>query len=170
MNLDKSIASNSTCMQNGRFFVEFYILHSADTSYNGINQRYWLQYHKASNIIMPTLALATHLIKPTDLSEQLAARHKLVPFRQLVNLTHESTYIRGPFEWTTVRGREMRDLVSLKEWNALSNHVSMFSNNLPKFNILTFYIHVDNGIHSTFCSDDIYNTISSCTNINLPLL
>ena len=156
-------------MQDGRFIVEFYILHSADDRYNGINQGYWLQYHKASDIITPTLATA-HFIKPTDISEQLAARHKLVPFRRWVNLTHESTYIHGPFEWATDRGRKTQDCVSLEEWNTLSNHVGMFSNNLPKLNIPTFSIHVDNGIHSTFCSDDIYNTISSCTNIDLPLL
>ena len=71
VNLDKSMATNPTCMQDGQFLVEFYILHSANTKYNGINQRYWLQYHKASDIITPTLATAAHLIKPTDISERL---------------------------------------------------------------------------------------------------
>jgi len=42
--------SNSTslspsCLQDGRFLVDFYTLHYSDIRYNATNQRYWLQYH-----------------------------------------------------------------------------------------------------------------------------
>ncbi len=40
-----STALSPSCLQNGRFLVEFYTLLHANVHFNAINQRYWLQYH-----------------------------------------------------------------------------------------------------------------------------
>jgi hypothetical protein len=34
-----------SCLQDGRFLVDFYICHPADSWYNAVNQCFWLQYH-----------------------------------------------------------------------------------------------------------------------------
>ena len=39
------------CLQDGRFLVEFYIPHSSDVRYNGINQQNWLQYHSSGDLL-----------------------------------------------------------------------------------------------------------------------
>jgi hypothetical protein len=42
-----------SCLQDGRFLVEFYICHPADSQYNAVNQRFWLQYHMDSKLQSP---------------------------------------------------------------------------------------------------------------------
>ena len=92
------MAHHPQCLQDGKFLANFYVAHSADERYNSLNQRYWLQYHSANDISSPSTATKPHLIRPSDTSAQYARAHGLLPFRQWVNLTHESTYIHGPFD------------------------------------------------------------------------
>ena len=146
---DDSMALYPSCLQDGRFLVEFYIQHTADTRYNAINQRYWLQYHDIADITTPTISSDTHLIRPSDTSAAYAARHKLVPYRKWINLTHEDTYIHGPFEFATIRGRKTRDRVSQSDWDVLSSHTHMFQNEIPRTDIPSYSIHVDRGVHVT---------------------
>ena len=77
-----STAMSPSCLQDGTFLVEFYILHHKDVRQNAMNQRYWLQYHPFSDITTPTSSIMTHLIRPSDTSEALAAKSHLVPFRR----------------------------------------------------------------------------------------
>ena len=114
-----SISLNPSSLQTGKFLVDFYIPHTSDARYNGINQRYWLQYHSRSDISNPHRESSTHLIRPSDTSEDFAARHQLVPFRQWINLTHQDTYIHGPFNFATVNGRRTRDRISEEDWKIL---------------------------------------------------
>ena len=152
--LEDSMSLRPTCLQDGRFLVEFYIMHTSDSRYNGINQRYWLQYHRASDITTPTLTSETHLIRPSDSSPQLAARHGLVPFRRWVTLTHESTFIHGPFDFTTIHGRKSRDRIGKSDWIELQKRQSMFDNRPPSLDLPTFSIHVDRGVHTTHSSEE----------------
>ena len=41
--LDDFMSLHPSCLQNGRFLVEFYIAHTDDVCFNGINQCFWLQ-------------------------------------------------------------------------------------------------------------------------------
>ena len=158
---EDSMAFYPSCLQDGRFLVEFYILHNADIRYNGINQRYWLQYHNASELTTPTTTTDTHLIRPSDTSEAYATRHKLVAFRQWVNLTHEAVFIHGPFDFATVKGRHSRDRVAEDDWTALRAHQDMFTNALPRHDLPTYSIHVDRGTHITFCNADITTQLTA---------
>ena len=147
-----STALSPSCLQDGRFLVEFYTLHYSDVRYNAINQRYWLQYHSPGDIHTPTSSTTTHLIRPSDTSESHAARANLVPFRRWINLTHTDTYLHGPFEFATVNGRKSRDRVAQADWDVLSrfNSNSMFVNPLPRFDLPSYSIHVDPGIHVSY--------------------
>ncbi len=99
-----STSLSPSCLQDGRFLMEFYSLHHADTWFNASNQQYWLQYHSIGNIATPTSSTTTHLIQPSDTSEAHAARHQLVPFCCWINLLHSGTLLHGPFEFTSVNG------------------------------------------------------------------
>jgi hypothetical protein len=90
------------------------------------------------------------LITPSDTSEERAAKHNLHTVRRWVNLTHADTYIHGPFDFATVRGRKTQDRVDQGCWDALATKTSMFSNALPSFTVPTYsiHIHVDRGVHA----------------------
>ena len=89
-----------------------------------------------------------HLITPSDTSKDWVKRHHLVPNQAWANLTHSDTYIHGPFEFAVVQGHKTHDQIDQDDWDALARSKSMFSNPLPHFDILTYSIHVDRGIHT----------------------
>jgi len=137
------------------FSCQFYISHPADSRYNAINTRFWLQYHTLSELQSPLSTTDTHLIWPPDTSQDYATRHKLLPFRKWVNLTHHNTFIHGPFDFATVNGRKTRDRISQPDWDVLKTHCNMFHNPLPRFDVPSYSIHVDHGAHVTFHCDAI---------------
>ena len=138
------------CTLDGWFLFEFYICHPADWRYNAVNQRYWIQFHGHEDIHHPTLSSKTHLIRPSDKSDEFALHHNLLPFRKWLNITHLDTYIHGPFEVATVRGRKTRDRISQDDWDVLRKHSYMFQNPTPSFDVPTYSIHVDRGAHVTY--------------------
>jgi hypothetical protein len=145
--LADSTAMYPSCLQDGKFLVEFYILHHEDVRQNATNQRYWLQYHPFSDITTPTSSIMTHMIRPSDTSEALAAKSHLVPFRRWLNLSHSDTYLHGPFDFATINGRRTRDRIAKADWDILSTHASQFSNSLPRFDLPSYSIHIDLGVH-----------------------
>jgi hypothetical protein len=145
-----SMSLYPSCTQDGRYLFEFYICHPSDWRYNAINQRYWLQYHGIDDVATPTLSTDTHLIRPSDTSDAYTVRHKLVPFRKWLNISHLDTFIHGPFDFASIRGRKTRDCISQDDWDILAKHTSMFGNPLPRFDVPTYSIHVDCGAHMQF--------------------
>ena len=136
-----------SCTLDGRFLFEFYICHPADWRDNAVNQRYWLQLHGVDDLRHPRQASDTHLVRPSDTSESYATRHKLMPFRKWLNICHQDTYIHGPFEFASIRGRKTRDRIAQVDWDALALHSSMFCNPVPSFDVATYSIHCDRGAH-----------------------
>ena len=136
-----------SCLQDSQFLVEFYIQHHEDVRQNATNQRYWLQYHLFSEITTPTSSTMTHIIRPSDTSESLAAKSHFVPFCRWLNLTHLDTYLHGPFDFATINGRWTHDRISQDNWKALSTHALQFSTLLPRFDLPSYSIHVDSGVH-----------------------
>jgi hypothetical protein len=150
--LEDSMSLHPSCFQDGRFIVEFYIPHAGDVRYNCVNKRFWLQYHTLANSLSPVELANTHLIKPSDTSEAYARRKNLRPLRQWVNLTHNDTYIHGPFEFASLNGRKTRDRVSLEDWKILVANSSLYDNKPPELDLPSYSIHVNRGIHCTFFS------------------
>jgi hypothetical protein len=145
---EDSVALCPSCLQDGRFLVDFYMSHPANIRYNAINQRFWLQYRNRTTATFGTLD--AHLITPSNTSEARAARLHLIPLRAWVNLTHGDTYIHGPFDFAIVNGRKSRDRVGQEAWDALASRQSMFSNPLPRFDLPTYSIHVDRGVYTVY--------------------
>jgi hypothetical protein len=81
--------------------------------------------------------------------EEHATCHHLLPIRCWVNLTHADTYIHGPLDFATVNGRKTRDCVDMEAWNALKANSLMFCNATPRFDLPSYSIHVDRGVHMT---------------------
>jgi hypothetical protein len=148
-----------SCTQDGRYLFDFYICHPSDWRYNTINQRYWLQYHGLDEVATPSPSTDAHLIRPSDTSESYANRHKLVPFRKWLNISHLDTFIHGPFDFASIRGWKTRDRISQDDWDILGRHTSMFNNPLPKFDVPTYSIHVDCGAHVTYHDKALCNLL-----------
>ncbi len=141
-----SISLYPPCLQDGCFLVKFYMAHTADACYNAINQRYWLQYRDCNSPMFGTMD--AHLITPSDTSADCASRHHLVTVQSWVNLTHGNTYLHGPFNFAVVRGRKTRDCIGQDFWDMLASKTSMFTNRVPRFDLPTYSIHVDRGVHT----------------------
>ena len=159
---EASMASYSSCLVDGRYLVEFYISHPSDSHYNAINKRFWLQYHSQDDIMANSTSANTHLIRPSDTSETYASRHKLLPFRKYINLTHSDTFIHGPFNFSTINNRKSRDRICQSDWDILKSHCDLFHNPLPRFDVPTYSVHVNAGTHTTFysaaLSDDLFSS------------
>jgi hypothetical protein len=155
---EASTTLSPSCLQDGRFLVEFFTLHHDDIRYNAINQHFWLQYHAASNIATPTPYAATHLIRPSDTSEAHAKHHGLVSFRRWINLTHSNTFIHGPFKFAVVQARKTRNCISQADWDILSKNQPLYVNPPPCFNLPSYSIHVNQNFHVTHLN-------TSCTQL-----
>jgi hypothetical protein len=105
----------------------------------------------------PLSSTNTHLIQPSDTSEDYATRHKLCPFQKWLNLTHIDTFIHGPFEFATAHGCKTQDHISQANWDVLKMHLDMFHNPLPQFDIPSYSVHVDCGVHISF-----HDAVISC--------
>jgi hypothetical protein len=66
------MALSLTCLSNGWYLIKFYVIHSADVRYNTTNLHLWLQYHLRGDLQQPSAQSDTHLIRPSNTSEQLA--------------------------------------------------------------------------------------------------
>ena len=104
-------------MQTGKFTVDFFVSHPADWCYNAINQQFWLQYYKDSNILHPDQSSETHLVRPYGDSDPYTIRNNLVRARSLVHLLHEDTFIHGPFDFDVVNNHKTCDRISQEDWD-----------------------------------------------------
>jgi hypothetical protein len=117
---------------------------------NTHNQHFWLQYHTDSELLLPLSTTETHLVHPSNTLVDYASRHKLTAFQNWVNLTHQDTFIHGPFNFSSINGHKTRDRVSQTDWDVLKSHCHMFHNLLPHFNVPSYSIHVDREAHILF--------------------
>jgi hypothetical protein len=149
--LSDSTTLSPSCLWDGQFLVEFYTLHHANIPFNAINQWYRLQYHSLGDISTPSSSTTTHLIWPSDTSKAHDAWLWPVPFHCWINVTHSYMFLYGPFDFATIKGRKMRDHVSQYNWDNLSRYVKAFENPLPWFDLPSYSIHVDRGVHIAVC-------------------
>ena len=105
---------------------------------------------KESDVFHPDQANETHLVKPSNTSRAFAVTNNLVAVRKYIHLIHEDTFIHGPFDFATVNNRKTRDRISQVDWNILAKYSHRFRNPLPSFDVPTYSIHVDNGVHFSF--------------------
>ena len=77
---------------------------------------------------------------------------RFIAFKQWVNLTHTSTYINGPFDFSSVRKRKTHDRICANDWTVFYNHRAMYKNPPPKLDMPTYSVHVDRSVHVSYCS------------------
>ncbi len=154
------------CLQDGRFLVKSYTSHYDDVRFNAVNHQYWLQYHSFGKYATPSSSTQTHLIRPTDTSEALATKQRLVLFCWWLNLTHSDTYIHGPFDFATVNGRKTRDQVAQGDWEVLFRHQLQFQNLLPWFDLPSYSVHIDCGIRTTVCDPSHVAALCAMSNLS----
>jgi hypothetical protein len=143
-----SISMYPAALHYGWFMVKFSVPHPNDVQCNSTNQRFWLQYRDHT---MPTFGpIDAYLLTPSDTSESQALCHHLVPVHCWVNLTHGDTFIHGPLDFATIRGRKTRNRIDQTDWDVLSSKSSMFVNKVPQFTLPTHSIHSDSGVYSIF--------------------
>ena len=49
-----------------------------------------------------------------------------------------------------MNNRKIRDRISEQDWQVLASFSHLFQNPLPSFDVPTYSIHVDNGVHVVF--------------------
>ncbi len=148
--LKDSLSLYRACLQDGRCLVRFYIGHPDNVHFNAINQQFLLKYCNCNALMFGTMD--AHLITPLDSSENQALCNHLVPVCTWINLTHGNAFIYGPFDCATVWNCKTRDRIDQQAWDALALRHSMFQNWLPWFDLPTYFIHVDHGVHTVFCN------------------
>ncbi len=155
----ESMSWYPSCLQDGHFLVEFYICHPFNSHYNAVNQCFWLQYHTISKLQSLLSSRDTHLICPSDSSDDYAVHHKFLPFWKWLNLTHQDMFIHSPFDSASINGCKTQDCISQSDWDILKAHCNMFHIPLPHFDIPSYSIHVDRRVHVSFHDAAIANQL-----------
>ena len=154
IDLQLSIKTHPTALQDGRFLAQFYTCHPADKRYNAANQRYWLEYLPILEAADPFRNKHTHLIRPSNDSESYAVAEGLRPFSRWVRLTNEDTYVSGPFDFADVNGRRTRDRVPEAQWRILAKRTDLFSNEVPSLALPDYSVHFGQ-FHTSFTGQEV---------------
>lgn len=65
-------------MQDGRFLVDFYILHPDDKAASVEDKCFWIEYNEKLN--QKAIGENYHIIKPSEVSPEQARHKGLVPY------------------------------------------------------------------------------------------
>ncbi len=157
MACQESISAYLSCLQDKRFPLEFYICHPSNSRVNAINQHFWPQYCTLSKFQNPLSLTDTHLIWLSDTLEEYLRSHQICLFQKWLNLTHLDVFIHGPFKFAIICSWKTQDHVSQANWDALKAHLDMFHSALLQFDVPSYSIHIEHGVHVTF-----HNAAISC--------
>jgi hypothetical protein len=140
VDFEKSIRQHPSCLQDGRFLVEFCIDHHRDKNIDICSRRYWLEYHKSN--AHKTLSANYHILQPSQYSFEIAKSKQLVPYREWINLDDIlGVSLHGPFDFVTRNNRKTKDRIAAVDWLALADQSAHHQNQAPK--VSSHVIHVD---------------------------
>jgi hypothetical protein len=80
--LKDSMSFHPSYLQDGCFLVEFFIAHTDNVRFNGINQQFWWQYQRKEDIFTSTSQSKTHLFRPSATLEEYTRKDLLLPVRK----------------------------------------------------------------------------------------
>ena len=156
-----SLSSSKNALQDGKFLVDFYMLHPSDKRCNATNQRYWLEYHPTTESFGPLHQSTAHLLRPSSEEALYASANGLKPFRQWVRLLNNDTYIHGPFNFSTLNGRVTKDRISESDWSILHKYEHLYSNQVPPMNLPRCTVHLSQ-FHTTSDDQDLAARFAAC--------
>jgi hypothetical protein len=104
------LQKNPSCLQNGRFLVEFFIEHHGDSTLDIRERHFWVEYHRSNS--HKTLSTAYHILQPSQFSEKIALDKNLVSYREWIQLSDPSILLHGPFNFATIHDRKTRDRIA----------------------------------------------------------
>jgi hypothetical protein len=130
VDFQRSLQHFPTCLQNGRFLMEFFIEHHRDKNLDICNRRYWLEYHKTNS--HKSLSTDYHILQPSQYSETTAKSMGLVPYREWIQIDDPSITLHGPFNFATLHNRKTRDRVAQQDWLVLQDREKLYNNPAPR--------------------------------------
>jgi hypothetical protein len=152
VNFTKSIQQQPTCLQNGRFLVDFYIEHHRDGALDIRDRRYWLEYHRSN--AHKTISTRYHILQPLQFSERTAKNKDLVPYREWINLSDPAVNLLGPFEFATITNRKTRDRIPGPQWSQLQAQTTKFDNDAPVLRNREMAIDISQPVYETITTDE----------------
>jgi hypothetical protein len=80
LDFQQSMKRYPNCLQDGKFIMNFLIAHPKDSAIPFQFKQFWIEYHK---ILSPKrLHNQFHIIQPSDISQKLAIKQDLTPYRE----------------------------------------------------------------------------------------
>jgi hypothetical protein len=159
VNFTKSIQQQPSCLQNGRFLVDFYIEHYQDGALEIRDRRFWLEYHRSN--AHKTISTRYHILQPSQFSAQTKMNKDLVPYREWLNLSDLTVSLLGPFDFTTINNRKTRDRVSGPQWSQLQAQKTKFDNDAPVLRNHAMMIDISQSVYETIATD--IEVVRRCT-------
>jgi hypothetical protein len=145
VNFLKSIQQHPSCLQDGRFLVEFFIEHHRDKQLDITQRRYWLEYHRSDS--HKSISVDYHIIQPSQYSESVAASKRLTPYREWLNIDNSEILLHGPFNFATLNNRKRRDRVAETDWNILIQSSAKYDNFAPTITQRVMHIDITQPIY-----------------------
>ena len=124
-----SVKKRPSCLNDGKFLVDFYICHPHDIKLQSEQQRFWKEYHRQVN--HRTLGDDYHLIQPSQLSAEQARVKGLMPYREWFDFSNVNNVIHGPFEFASRNNTKSLDRVSNDDWAILATQRDKYDNEPP---------------------------------------
>jgi hypothetical protein len=159
IDFDKSMQLHPSCLQDGKFLVNFLIQHRHDDSVNLPDKRFWLEYHAAASA--KTLSSRYHLLTPSTVNPQIALNRNLVPYREWIQLRHDDRLIHGPFDFSTLNGRKTRDRISTTDWDILISSKAQYHSAPPHYSNHLVQVHWNENAHEIIQDPTVDDRITS---------
>ena len=151
VNFLKSLQQHPSCLQDGRFLVEFFIEHHRDQQLDITNRRYWLEYHESNS--HKSISVDYHILQPSQYSESVATSKRLTPYREWINIDDSDILLHGPFNFATLNNRKTRDRVAEHDWNILAQCKTKYDNFAPKITQRVMHLDITQPIYEQVRND-----------------
>jgi hypothetical protein len=163
LDFSQSMLKSPSCLQDGKFIMNFLIQHPKDSDIPVQYQRFWIEYHK---VLSPKkLHTQYHIIQPSDISSKIATKQDLTPYREWINIKDDSIIIHGPFNFATINNRKTRDRVSIREWEILIQSHNKYDNDSPILKDVPIQtVHWNETIQSCHLNQSVETRIHAFTN------
>lgn len=116
LQLEQSLLKCPSCMQDGWFLVDFYILHPDKKATSVEDKRFWIKYHEKLN--QKTIGEHYHIIKPSEVSPEQDKHKGLVPYCKWFEFSNLENILHSPFNFATKNNLTTRDLACVRYNNS----------------------------------------------------